>query len=59
MAAKDWLLTSLKESLIKNGREAVSHVAFQMADVAIPRNLFADMMRLTCLLTENLDATVS
>jgi hypothetical protein len=46
---KDWSLTSLKEKLIKIGTKVVSHghyVAFQMAEVAIPRNLFADILRL-------------
>jgi hypothetical protein len=42
---KEWSLTSLKEKLIKIGAKIVSHghyVAFQMAEVAIPKNLFAD-----------------
>jgi Transposase DDE domain group 1 len=46
---KGWSLTSLKEKLIKIGAKVVSHgryVAFQMAEVAIPRNLFADILRL-------------
>ena len=46
---KDWSLTSLKEKLIKVGAKVVSHgrcVAFQMAEVAITRNLFADIVRL-------------
>ena len=46
---KDWSLTSLKERLIKIGAKVVSHgryVVFQMAEVAIPRNLFADILRL-------------
>ena len=46
---KDWSLTSLKEA-IKIGAKVVSHgrhVAFQMAEVAIPRNLFADVLRLS------------
>jgi len=46
---EDWSLTSLKEKLIKIGAKVVSHgryVAFQMAEVAIPRNLFADILRL-------------
>ena len=46
---KDWSLTSLKEKLIKIGAKVVSHgryVAFQMAEVAIPRNVFADILRL-------------
>src|SRR5271157_5985474 len=46
---KDWSLTSLKENLIKICAKVVSHsryVAFQMTEVAIPRNLFADVLRL-------------
>src|ERR1700716_2957724 len=46
---KDWSLTSLKEKLIKIGAKVISHgryVAFQMADVAISRHLFADILRL-------------
>ena len=46
---KDWSLTSLKEKLIKIGGKVVSHgrhVVFQMADVASPRQLFADFLRL-------------
>src|ERR1700732_4694045 len=38
-----------EEKLIKIGAKVVSHgryVAFQMAEVAIPRNLFADILRL-------------
>jgi hypothetical protein len=46
---KDWSLASLKEKLIKIGAKIVSHghyVAFQMAEIAIPRNLFAEILRL-------------
>jgi Transposase DDE domain group 1 len=46
---KDWSLTTLKEKLIKIGAKVVSHgryVAFQMAEVAIPRSLFAEILRL-------------
>jgi hypothetical protein len=46
---KDRSLTSLKEKLIKIGAKVVTHgryVAFQMAEVAIPRTLFADVLRL-------------
>jgi hypothetical protein len=46
---KDWSLTSLKQKLIKIGAKVVSHgryVAFQMAEVAIPKNLFADILRM-------------
>jgi hypothetical protein len=41
--------SSLKEKLIKIGAKLVSHgryVAFQMAEVAIPRHLVADILRL-------------
>jgi hypothetical protein len=46
---KDWSLTSLREKLIKIGAKIISHgryVTFQMAEVAIPRQLFADILRL-------------
>jgi hypothetical protein len=46
---KDWSLTSLREKLIKIGAKVVSHgryVAFQMAEVAVPRVLFAKILRL-------------
>jgi hypothetical protein len=42
-------MTSLKEKLIKIGAKIVSHgryVAFLMAEVAIPKNLFADILRM-------------
>jgi len=45
----NWSLTSLKEKLIKIGAKVVSHgryVAFQMAEVAVPRLLFAEILRL-------------
>jgi Transposase DDE domain group 1 len=56
---KDWSLTSLKEKLIKIGAKIVSHgryVAFQMAEVAISRNLFADILRLIAELRSPPDA---
>ena len=43
------MLTSLKEKLIKIGAKVISHgryVAFQMAEVAISKTLFADILRL-------------
>jgi len=46
---KDWSLTSLKEKLIKIGAKVVSYgryVAFQMAEVAIPRQMFQEILRL-------------
>lgn len=39
-----WTLTTLREKLVKNGAKVVRHakyVTFQMAEVAIPRSLFA------------------
>jgi len=45
---KDWSLTSLKEKPIKIGAMVVSHgryVAFKMAEVAIPRQIFQEILR--------------
>jgi hypothetical protein len=46
---KDWSLTSLKDKLIKIGAKVVSHgryVVFQMAEVAIARQMFQEILRL-------------
>ena len=46
---KDWSLTTLKEKLIKIGAKVIGHaryVAFQMAEVAIPRQMFQEILRL-------------
>ena len=46
---RDSTLMSLKEKPIKIGAKVVSHgrsIAFQMAEVAIPKKLFADILRL-------------
>ena len=46
---KDWSLTTLKEKLIKIGARVVGHeryVAFQMAEVAVSRNLFAEILQM-------------
>ena len=46
---KHWSLTSLKEKQIKIGAKLVSHgryVGFQMAEVAVSRHLFAEILRL-------------
>jgi hypothetical protein len=46
---KDWSMTSLREKLIKIGAKVVVHaryIAFQMAEVVIPRHLFADVLRM-------------
>jgi hypothetical protein len=47
--AEPWSLTSLREKLIKIGAKVVSHgryVTFQMAEVAVPRQLFREILRL-------------
>ncbi len=46
---KQWSLTSLKEKLIKIGAKVVCHgryVLFQMAEVAVPKELFQEILRL-------------
>jgi hypothetical protein len=48
-AVKHWSLTSLKEKLVKIGARIVTHgcyVTFQLAEVAVPRGLFAEILRL-------------
>ena len=48
-AAEPWSLTSLREKLIKIGAKVVSHgryVTFQMAEVAVSRQIFADILSL-------------
>jgi len=45
----DWSLTTLKEKLIKIGAKVVSHgryIVFQMAEVAIPRQMIQEILRL-------------
>ena len=47
-AVEQWSLTSLRKKLIKIGAKIVHHgryVTFQMAEVVIPRDLFADILR--------------
>ncbi len=44
-----WSLTTLREKLIKIGAKVVRHgryITFQMEEVAIPRTLFAEILRL-------------
>ena len=48
VAVEQWSLTSLREKLIKIGAKIVRHgryFTFQMAEVVIPRDLFADILR--------------
>jgi Transposase DDE domain group 1 len=47
--AEPWSLTSLREKLIKIGAKVVGHgryVTFQMAEVAVPQQMFADILSL-------------
>jgi hypothetical protein len=44
-----WSLTTLREKLIKIGAKVVRHgryITFQMAETAIPRILFVEILRL-------------
>ncbi len=46
--AEHWSLTTLQEKLVKIGAKVVSngrYVTFQLAEVAIPRRLFAAALR--------------
>ncbi len=47
-SVKQWSLTTLRDKLIKIGAKIVRHaryVTFQMAEVAIPRKLFREILR--------------
>jgi len=47
-SVRHWSLTTLREKLIKIGAKVVRHsrqVIFQMAEVAVPRELFRDILR--------------
>ena len=55
---KGWTLTTLREKLIKIGAKVVAHakyITFQLAEVAVPRQLFAailnriERLRLACV----------
>ncbi len=49
LAVEHWSLTTLREKLIKIGAKFVRHgryITFQLAEVAIPRSLFANILRL-------------
>ncbi len=46
-SVKHWSLTTLREKLVKIGAKVVTHaryVVFQMAEVAVPRKLFAAIL---------------
>jgi len=47
--AEPWSLTSLREKLIKIGAKVISHrryVTFQLAEFAVSRQMFADILSL-------------
>jgi len=47
-SVKKWSLTTLREKLIKIGAKVVSHsryVVFQMAEAAVPRTLFREILQ--------------
>ena len=47
--AQSWSLTSLREKLIKIGAKVTSHgryATFQMAEVAVSRQMFAEILAL-------------
>ena len=43
-AVEQWSLTTLREKLVKIVRHG-RYIVFQMAEVAIPRDLFTDILR--------------
>ena len=48
MEVEHWSMTTLREKLVKIGAKVVRHgryVTFQLAELAIPRTLFADILR--------------
>ena len=49
-AVKQWSLTSLRKKLVKIGAEVVRrhgrYVIFQMAEIAVPKELFQEILRL-------------
>ncbi len=50
-----WSLTTIREKLIKIGAKVVSHgryVTFQLAEVAVPRALFAKILRMITALRQ-------
>ena len=47
-AVRHWTLTTLREKLIKIGAKVVRHsrkIVFQMAEVAVPRELFRSILK--------------
>ena len=59
-ALESWSLTSLREKLIKIGAKVVSHgryVTFQMAEVAVPKQIFREILSLIARLRAPLAPT--
>ena len=57
-----WSLTTLREKLVKIGAKVVRHgryVAFQMAEVAVPKMLSAEILRLIAQLRPQLDPALA
>jgi hypothetical protein len=55
--SEPWSLTSLREKLIKIGAKVVSHgryMTFQMAEVAVPRQMFQEILSLIARLRGHL-----
>jgi hypothetical protein len=51
--AEHWSLTTLREKLVKIGAKVVSHgryITFQLAEVAVPRDLFRNILFLIDML---------
>ncbi len=49
LEAENWSLTTLRDKLVKTGAKVVSHgryVTFQLAEVAVPRELFRKILSL-------------
>ena len=44
--AEPWSLTSLREKLIKIGARSLATAAFQMAEVAVPKQIFREILSL-------------
>ncbi len=47
-AVEQWSLTTLREKLVKIGAKVARHgryITFPLAEVVIPRDLFADILR--------------
>jgi hypothetical protein len=44
--AEPWWPTSLREKLIKSGAKVVSHGRYTIAEVAVPRHMFQEILML-------------